>query len=255
LGVIIIGEIKRPWKRFGYYTFNVIMSWYAQNWGYYFWIGLMLADLDITFKWRKYVTARPILFHTLCVTLFLAVMFALSQDVFSGELNYSFSTVERGLHPDLLTGRPLAQTDRAGYPDYYLPRVNGILFAVGLQALIELSPFVQKIFGSKVLIFLFPHIFTIYLFHGLIFWSLGSFIAIKLNTLGVVYWANLIIIAICCYGMMFISLSIVTPVVETLGKHMTANIWKFAYEIPAPRRRTLYPFPGALIKERAGNGL
>lgn len=255
LGVIIVKEIKTPWKRFGYYAFNVIQNWYALNWGYYFWLGLMLADMDVTYKWKKYVQARPALFHPLCISLFLAVALALSQDVISEEAGYSFSTHERGIHPDPLWGVPIAQTPRAGYPNYYEPRVNGMLFAVGLQALIELSPFVQKIFSAKVLVFIFPHIFTIYLFHGLIFWSLGSFIAVKLSAIGVVYWANLIVIAIACYGMLFISLSIVTPVVETLGKHMTANIWKFAYEIPAPRRPSLYPFPGGLITQREGSGL
>jgi hypothetical protein len=250
IGVVMVSEIKTPWKRFSYYAFNVLNSWYALSWGSYFWLGLMLADLDITFKWRKSIQAKPILFYFLCITYFSLVILALSQDLVSTWTDISFAPLERGIHPDVLTGRLIREVD-PGYPEYYTPRVNGLIFAVCLQALIELSPFVQKIFSAKLLVLVFPHIFTIYLFHGLVFWSIGSFLAIKLSILGLAYWANMLCTAIVCYTLLFLALSIVTPVVEILGKTITANIWKYAYEFQVPKRSTLFPFPKELFMSRS----
>jgi hypothetical protein len=84
---------------------------------------------------------------------------------------------------------------------------------------------------------------TLYLTHGLIFWSIGSAICVYLARRGIPYWLNLLTVAICCYATLFASLPLLSPVVETLGKQITSNIWQFAREKPAPRRPTLFPFP------------
>jgi hypothetical protein len=52
---------------------------------------------------------------------------------------------------------------------------------------------------------------------------------------------------VCCYGALALSLPILTPVVETLGRHLTRGIWAFASQVPAPRRRTLHPYPKDLL--------
>ncbi|KAK4983119.1 hypothetical protein LTR66_008954, partial [Elasticomyces elasticus] len=57
LGVVVVREIKTPWKRFSYYAFCILNHWYALSWGTYFWAGLLLTDLDITFHYRKRLTA------------------------------------------------------------------------------------------------------------------------------------------------------------------------------------------------------
>jgi len=100
---------------------------------------------------------------------------------------------------------------------------------------------------------LFPHILTLYLIHGLVFWSLGAVICIKLNALGIPYWANMIVVATCSYTVIFASLPALTPVIETLGKSITANIWQSASSKPPPRRKTLFPFSADMFQDGAKN--
>lgn len=50
LGTIVVYEIQNPWKRMLYYTFCIITNWYAQSWGTFFWFGILLADLKVTYK-------------------------------------------------------------------------------------------------------------------------------------------------------------------------------------------------------------
>jgi hypothetical protein len=241
LAVIVIREIKRPWKRFGFYTFCILMHWYALSWGIYFYLAILLTDLDVTYKYRKWLYARPLVYFPL-IALFAVMGFgALSLDMATQWTGVQYAAYEYGIHPDIPTGLPIMWTGAAGYPQYYVPTLNGVVFSFGIQALIELSPLVQKLFSFKLFIWLFPHIYTIYLIHGFIFWSLGSAICVHLTAKGVPYWVNLLIIAVSCYAVLFASLPFLTPIVDTLGKNVTFNIWQFAYEKPAPRRPTLYP--------------
>jgi len=251
LGVLVIREIKTPWKRFGYYAFCIVVNWYARAWGGYFWAGLFLADLDIIFKYRKWLYAHRWVHWVLAITCLLMAIGCLSWDVVQVNTHIDLPALERGIHPDYVTGRPLAQTARAGYPNYYEPRLNGIIFATVVQLGVEISPFVQKILSTKIFMWIFPHIFTIYLFHGLIFWSLGSVICVHLSAAGLPYWANMLVTAVICYSVLFAALEVITPAVEMLGKHVTAMIWRMAYEQPAGKRPTLFPFKKDLLLARA----
>lgn len=120
LGVVIIKEIKNPWKRFGYYAFCIVNNWYALSWGSYFWAGLLLADLDITYKYRKWVSARFYVHYPMLTLASILVFVSLGNDLLSvwSPTNYTFSTSERGIHPEVESALPLAQTADAGYPPY-----------------------------------------------------------------------------------------------------------------------------------------
>lgn len=251
LGVVIIREIKTPWKRFSYYAICVLLNWYASSWGSYFWLGLLLADMDITFKYRKSVQSRSWLFYLLTITYGLLTLASLTVDAVNQIANYSFIDREHSVHPDIYTGLPIYQAIQpTRMPAYYVPRLNGIIFAFSLQSLIELSPLFQKIFSCKPLTLIFPHIFTIYLLHGLVFWSLGSMICVFLSVHGFVYGVNIFIVFISCYAALGVSLPIVTPIVEVLGKSLTATIWEHASETPPPRRPTLFPFSKEMLLGR-----
>jgi hypothetical protein len=251
LGVIVVREIKTPWKRFSYYTICVLLNWYGSSWGIYFWLGLLLADLDITFKYRKSVQCRTWLFYGLTITYGFLTLASLTVDVANQVVNYSFISKEHGIHPHAKTGLPIYQVIQATrIPAYYVPRFNGVVFAFSLQSLIELSPLFQKIFSCKPLTLIFPHIFTIYLLHGLVFWSLGSMICVFLSSHGFVYWVNILIVFISCYAVLGMSLPIVTPLVDLLGKSLTGVIWEHASETPPPRRATLFPFDKAMLLNR-----
>lgn len=242
LGAIVIREVKTPWKRFGYYAFCVVNNWYARNWGSFFWLGLMLTDLDITYKWRKYLYPRPLVYYPLISFCIFMTLVGFTMNLLPQWVSYNFTTHENGIHPDQETGLPIMNTANYGYPNYYEPRFNMLLFAVGMQAIVELSTVVQKILSFPVLVWVFPHIFTIYLIHGFIFWSWGAWLCVFLASRDFVYWLNVFLVGVTCYAIIILSLPIVTPAIEILGRDITINIWEFANEKPPPKKDTLYPF-------------
>ena len=255
LGVIVIREIKTPWKRFGYYAFCFLMHWYAVSWGTYFYFGIMLADLDLTYKWKPWLYARPQAYYPLIALCFGLGFGGLTMDLVTQWTNVNYSSSEYGIHPDIPTGLPIGLTGAAGYPEYFVPKLNGLVFSMGFQALVELSPLVQKALSFKFFVYVFPHIFTIYLIHGFIYWSLGAMICVYLSAHGFPYWLNLLVVAISCYSTLIACLPLLTPVVETLGKNVTLNIWLYANQRPAPRRPTLFPFPDDLLACRGTTAL
>lgn len=250
LAVIVIREIRTPWKRFGFYAFCIINHWYALSWGSYFYIGILLTDLDLTYKWRSYLHARPLIYYPFLTIVAAMAVAGLFIDVLSQWTNVSYAALEYAIHPDINSGLSISQAGHAAYPAYFIPRLNGIVFATGLQTALELSPAIQKCFSVKVLVLIFPHIFTIYLFHGFIFWSLGSFLCVHLSVAGLQYWLNILLVAICCYATLAFSLFFLTPVVESVGKIITINIWRDSRDDPLPRQPTLYPFRRDLFLAR-----
>lgn len=249
-GAIVVYEIKTPWKRITYYMFCLISHWYALSWGSYLWLGLLLTDLDITYKYKKWLYERPGVYYALITFCWLCVAAGFSANVIPNWTVFNFSTYEHDIHPDPNTGEPMWNTDNAGYPPYYVPRLNGLLFAGGMQAVVELSPAVQWVLSLRFLLVLFPHIFTIYLMHGLVFWSWGSWLMVFIAERGFSYGINVAVVGVTSYVLLFAMMPIVTPIVEALGKDVTALVWMTATEKPPPRRRTLFPFPDDLFIRR-----
>lgn len=249
-GVIVVYEIKTPWKRMAYYAFCVVNHWYAQTWGTYLWIGLLLTDLDITYKYKPYLHARPGIYYPLITLFTLCVAAGFSVNIIPNFVDFNFATKEHNIHPDASSGEAIMNTNQAGYPAYYKPRLNGLLFAAGMQAIVELSPAVQWLLSLPWLMILFPHIFTIYLLHGLVFWSWGSWLMVFLANRSFSYGINVAIVGVTSYVLLFAILPIVTPVIEALGKDLTAMIWMDAIEKHPPRRRTLFPFPDDFLSRR-----
>ncbi|KAI4663784.1 uncharacterized protein J4E78_004202 [Alternaria triticimaculans] len=255
LGAVVVYEIKTPWKRMCYYAFCLINHWYAQSWGTYLWLGLLLTDLDVTYKWKAFLATRPGAYYATITFFWACVGASFAVNVIPNwvDTDFNFSTAERGIHPDPVTGVAIQDTDQAGYPPYYTPRLNGVLFAGGMQAIVELSAAVQWVLSTPPFLVLFPHVFTIYLLHGLVFWTYGSWLMVALAERGFSYGINVTIVGITSYGVLFACLPIVTPIIEALGKDMTALVWMTATKKSPPRRRTLFPFPEDLFTGRAVN--
>lgn len=250
LAVVVVREIQTPWKRFGFYTFCIVNHWYALSWGSYFYAGIMLTDLNITYKWQTYLHARSFIYYPL---LLLCILFAFAGptlDLLNQRTGIDYSGHEYGIHPNVSSGFSISEAGPAVSPVYFIPRLNGLVFAVGLQAAIELSPAIQKLLSIKLFMLIFPHIFTIYLLHGFIFWTLGPWLCIFLAVRGLSYWSNILIVALCCYTVLALTTPVVTPVLDCLGKTITTDIWRQAREDPVPRRPTLYPFPKDLFLNR-----
>ena len=250
LAVIVIREIKVPWKRFGYYAFCIANHWYALSWGSYFYFGILLTDLDVTYKWQQYLHSRPIMYY---LTLFLCVGLAIAGptlDLVTQWTAINYAAYEYGIHPDSISGLSNSNASIAASPEYFIPRLNGLIFTVGLQAAVELSPLIQKIFSAKILMLIFPHVFTIYLLHGFIFWTFGPWLCVFLAVRGLGYGANILVVALCCYTVLALTTPVVTPILDCLGKSITSDIWRRAREEPPPRHPTLHPFPKDLFLNR-----
>ncbi|KAJ4370387.1 hypothetical protein N0V83_004905 [Neocucurbitaria cava] len=116
LGVLVVYEIKTPWKRIGFYTFCFANHWYAQSWGSYLWLGLLLTDLDVTYKWKTYLSARPLAYYPLLTSCWLCVLAGFAVNVVPNWVDgdFNFATLERGIHPDPATGDAITNTDSAG---------------------------------------------------------------------------------------------------------------------------------------------
>lgn len=241
LGAIVLREIKTTWKRMLYYFLLFIINWYARSWGTFLYLGLFFTDLDIKCKYKEFLAEKKAAYYGLMTLYVLMCVVGLVPDVAAQWGVTNFSTLENNIHPDLITGQPLGDTPRGGYPSYLNPRFSAFIFVAGFQGMVEICTPLQKALSFNLLMKLFPHILTIYLIHGLVFWSLGAWIAVHLSQI-VPYWANMLIVALCCYTAIFLSLPFMTPLIDTLGKQITAQIWEFASQEPAPRRRSLFPF-------------
>lgn len=253
-GVIVIYEIKTAWKRFTYYTVCITSHWYAESWGSYLWFGLLLADLDITYRYKPWLYSRGRVYYPLMIFCWICVALGFAANIIPNWTDYNIIAYEHNIHPDHGTGLPIWKTPNAGYPAYYIPRFNGLLFAAGMQAIVELSTTVQAILSFRAFLFLFPHIFTIYLLHGLVFWSWGSWLLIVLVDRNFSYGVSLVTVGLTSYFIIFLILPIATPVIESLGKDITALVWMNATEKSPPKRRTLFPFPEDLFEKRKVEG-
>lgn len=251
LGLIMIRQIKTPWKRFSFYFFCTVMHWYALSWGSYYYVGILLADLDITYKYKqKWLYPRPWLYWPILILMACTAIAAFSLDLITQHNGVNYAQIEYGWHPDPKTGQALYQTDSDGYPDYFIPRLNAFLATITMQGVVEISPTLQKILSVKMLQWLFPHVFSIYLIHGFIMWSVGSWTMISMFSHGYPYWVCTLITAIVCYGTLFAVLPLLTPPIEALGKGFTQRLWQFASTEPVERKPTTYPFGEEFLTTR-----
>ncbi|KAI5363346.1 Putative glycoside hydrolase family 16, concanavalin A-like lectin/glucanase domain superfamily [Septoria linicola] len=254
LATVLIKDIKKPWKRMSFYLFSIAMGWYGSSWSACHWLGLMLADVDITYDWRRKIQARPwVLYPTLIFATILTLATPLVLLFNSAFYFFSFMSWDNAIHPEVTTGRPIYETIPSiwyAYPEYFAPSFAHLSFSLGLQLIVELSVWAQKALSIKFVTFFHPHIMTLYLLHGFIFWSIGSFTAVSLSNLSLPYWAILLITGLVCYAILILVTIIITPLIEFATKGATKNIWRWATEEPVPHRRTTAPFNKELIMGR-----
>ncbi|KAL5320384.1 hypothetical protein ACEPPN_011185 [Leptodophora sp. 'Broadleaf-Isolate-01'] len=242
LALIMIKECKTPWKRFSLYAFCIVNHWYALSWGSYYYAGVLLADLEITFKYKKWLHPRPWVYYPLLIVLILLAIGGFTYDSAVQYTGVQYAQVEYGIHPHPGSGLSIKESGNSVYPDYFIPRLNALVTTVAMQTIVEISPAVQKVLSFKFLQWLFPHVFTIYLIHGFIFWSVGSWAMVSIFSYGHPYWLCCLLVTIICYGVLLASLPILTPPIELLGKNFTLHLWEHASQEPVPRKPTTHPF-------------
>ncbi|KAM0132750.1 hypothetical protein ACHAO1_006639 [Botrytis cinerea] len=244
LAILLITSIPTPKKRFPFYVFSLLINWYSLSWSSFFWVGILLTDLEVTYHMPRYLHKYPLIYYPLILTLTILALLALSADTFNQWLDYSIIAKETLIHPDPSTGLPATITHNSGYPGYpgyWVPHFNGLIFCTAIQCLASISPLVQSFLSAKHLMLLFPHVFSMYLFHGMIFWSLGSWVCLTLNNI-LPYWAVLIVTAVVCYTVLFLSLPMLSLIAGLFGKGLAGDIKRDSREEPMKGRPTLTPF-------------
>lgn len=252
LAAVIVREIKTSWKRFAIYFFCIVNSWYALSWGSCFWAGVMLADLQLTYKMSKWIQARPSFLYPFCIIMWIIALASAFATMLEDRLGIHLISGEHDLHPDQYTGLPMLQTSSAGYPDYFEPRLNTTVFAIAIQILVETSTLFQAFLSMRVWRPIFPHAYTIYLTHGFVWWTLGSYTCVKLGELGIPYWANMLVTAIVSYTCLTFLVLAVSPLTEMTTSAACRNLERWAVQPPVPMKPTLSPFPKDLFLSRTG---
>ncbi|KKY24778.1 putative glycoside hydrolase family 16 [Phaeomoniella chlamydospora] len=247
IALVMICQIKTPWKRAAFYTFCIVNHWYALSWGSYYYAGIALADLELTYKWTKWLHSHPWVYYPLLNFLIILAFGSFTIDMVTQWTGVNYAQVEYGWHPYADTGKTISQSGASTYPDYFIPRLNALLATVSMQTVVEINPSLQKALSAKFLQKLFPHIFTIYLIHGFIFWSIGSAAMISFFELRLPYWLCVLLTAIVCYGGLFLTLPLLTPPIEAVGKKFTMSLWEHGSEEPIPRKGTTWPFGKELL--------
>lgn len=250
LGVVMIRDIRTHWKRFAFYTWCIVANWYSLSWGSCFWAGLALADLQVTYKFSARIQARPLLCWAFCICCWCVAIASAAMTLLEDRLDIPTMSGERNIHPDMYTGERLGKTVRGGYPLYFEPRYNTLTFAVSMQFLVETSKWFQAFLSMRVWQPIFPHAFTIYLVHGFIWWTLGSYMVVKLGSDGLPYWSVLLITAIVCYFTLALTVLAVSFLTETITAACCRNIARWAMEPKVPKQPTLEPFPRNLFLDR-----
>ncbi|WPH03549.1 Glycosyl hydrolases family 16 [Acrodontium crateriforme] len=246
-GAVLIRDIKNPYKRFGFYALMIATGWYAKSWAACHWAGLVLSDLEATYKWRAYLKARPVQLYAVMTFAFICAAGSPLAAVFSSD--WSFNTAENSIHPDLTTGRPIREIDPL-YPNYNEPDLVTLTFSIGLQILVELSTSVQWFLSTKLVLLMHPHIMTIYLTHGFVMWTWGAFIAVQLNQWSVPYWANLLVTLVTTYGFIFGLASVLTPLIDFPTQALMRNIDRWMKDEPRKKRQSTAPFTKAIVIDR-----
>ncbi|CAD0093950.1 unnamed protein product [Aureobasidium vineae] len=252
LGAIMVREIKSHWKRFAFYFWCIAVNWYSMNWGSCFWVGLLIADLNVTYNYVAWLQARPKYLYPTFVLLWVLVIQGPLWTFLEDRGFYTLMTRERNIHPNLTTGAPQGEV-ASMYPAYFEPRLNTILFAGAVQMMTELSTSFQWFLSLKLWIVLFPHTFTIYLIHGFVFWSFGAWLCVTLASMEILpYWAICLILFVCCYIVIGLAAVCITPFSEGAAMALCRNCWRWASEEPVPHRKTLEPFRKDLFLSRNG---
>lgn len=254
LAAVIIKDIKTTYKRFLIYFIAIATNWYALSWGSCFWAGVMLADLQVTYKMSTWLQAHRMVWYPLATFLWLLAIACPLMSLLEDRLHYPTMTREHNIHPDEESGKLIGDTARAGYPLYFEPRLNTLVFAVTIQMLVETSTTVQAFFSLRFWQPVFPHAYTVYLIHGFVFWSLGSYMAVKLAIVGLPYWANMLCTALCCYTCLALLTLALSPLTEMANAAACRNIQRWATVVPVPYRPTIAPFPHDLFLSRTSEG-
>jgi len=249
---LIAREFVNPWKRYGFYMSCLTLAWWNNRFDYFFIAGLMIADADNKLKYRQWADkGMPIVppFLQGCMpkriaktrvhgqiigwVLFLAGaitswLYFVGEEFHdeNGDSMYGamFNQLEWGIHPNYATGQPWAWT--GGKPTYIDPRLHDFFFVIGFFVLCDLCPRFRIFFQLRFWKFFGRNAFSLYLCHGVAFWSWGAWLTLMMLKAGVEYWVTITVVFITSYIVLFAMCECFTRTFDVWGIGVSKAIWR-----------------------------
>ncbi|KAJ1028453.1 hypothetical protein NDA16_001619 [Ustilago loliicola] len=220
LCAVFAHEIKTTWKRFFFYGMCILLSWYAQTWDLFFMAGLVIADLDINLKYRKWgEMSIPLLpkgyAKMLRIPERIRQKFALKGKIIPWAfffaccvqewLSYipgapaeNFDIWDVGVHPNFYNSKPNKWNDDTGYK-YQRLRTAAWFFVMSIFILADHSSAFRQLFRLRIWSFVGKHSMAYFLLHGIIFWTWGSWLCVIMLTKGISYFTTIMVVFITSY--------------------------------------------------------
>ena len=247
LCAVFAHEIKTTWKRFFFYSLCMLLSWYAQTWDLFFMAGLVIADLDINLKYRKWGEAGiPLLpkgyakllripervrhkfaikgkiipwafFLACCVQEWLAYI--------PGAPGENFDIWDVGVHPNFYNSKPNKWNNDLGYK-YQRPRTSAWFFVMSIFILADHSSAFRQLFRLRIWSFLGKHSMSYFLLHGIIFWTWGSWLSVTMLTHHVSYMVTIMVVFVTSYILLTIFCICFTYTFEYWGIIASKAFWR-----------------------------
>lgn len=214
---LITREIKNPKKRYPFYSACILLSWWWNRFDYFFLTGLMLADLDVRFQYRQKAGHFG---HAMAWFVF-AIGATFTWLSFTGVLP---DKNEWGIHPDFVTGQPnkWAGTEQA----WYLPKATDGVFVISFFLLCDFSPPIRTLFQMRFWNVFGRNAFSLYLIHGMVFWSVGAVACLKMLAAGIPYWAAILLDLFLCYALLFVACELFTRTFDRWGITLSRSLWR-----------------------------
>ncbi|CAO1612506.1 unnamed protein product [Jaminaea pallidilutea] len=234
LCALVAREITNPIKRYVFYSCCWLLSWYANRFEYFFLAGLIIADLDNRVKYReKAAKGIPIIPGTnirvhgqvFAWAIFLAGAVVTWLNYIGGPGSNIFNA-EHGIHPSWMTSQPNAWNDYTAPATYTDPELFAFFFVIGFFLLCDLCTSFRTFFQLRFWSVFGRNAFSLYLLHGVVFWSWGAWLSIQLVSKGIEYWAAVLIVFITSYIMLGILCECFTRTFDSWGIGLSKSLWR-----------------------------
>lgn len=248
ISALIAHELKQAWKRFTFYALCIFFAWYANSWDMFFMAGLIIADLDANLHYRQLsqrgfplipqAIARPFGISTKAQKRFrlrgslIAWIFFLAcltqQYLFFQNRNVpgqGFALKESGIHPDWMDSRPREWNGAVTFA-YTNPKTDCWLFVMSIFLLADLSPSFQVFFRLRLWAFLGKHSMAYFLLHGVLFWTWGTMILLKMLAAGWSYALSVTIVFITSYALLTVFCICFTYTFEYWAILFSKAVWR-----------------------------
>lgn len=244
LCALVAREIPNPKKRYTFYGACWVLSWYANRFDYFFIAGLIMADLDNRVKYRQKAAhgfplapasirerLAPRIANIRVHGQAAAWVVFLTGAVFSwlefvGGSGSDVIKQEHGIHPDWPSSKPNAWDPSTRSVDYTDPRFFDFLFVLGFFLLCDLCNSFRTFFQLRFWSAFGRNAFSLYLLHGVIFWSWGAWLCLALLKHDVPYWAAVLVVFLTSYMWLALLCEMFTRTFDAWGVSISKSFWR-----------------------------